>query len=104
VRCGQYIPPPELKHRSEVKEAARLLETAADVDLVLTDVRLPDGNWCDVLRLVYERRIAAEVRVLGQDGRTVLRLEVQRSGANSIQCLQSAVSAAHGAGAVAAVA
>jgi DNA-binding NarL/FixJ family response regulator len=107
VGCGQFIQPPGLEDYREVKEAAscreaaRILEDATEADLILTDVSLPDGNWCDVLRLVYELRIAAEVRVLGHDGRTVLRLEVKRSGAGSMRCLQSALESAGAAGAVA---
>ena len=58
------------------RDLERLLEEDPSVHLVCTDVTLPDGSWSDVLRLLISARMTGEVRVLGADGRTVLRLEV----------------------------
>lgn len=61
------------------EEVSRLLRSTPGTDLILTSAKLPDGNWCDVLRMVVESRLSSEVRVVDQDGRTALRFEVRRS-------------------------
>ena len=68
---------PDVLRAHSCLEVERLLEEDASVHLVCTDVRLPDGSWCDVLRLIVKSRMSGEVRVLGGDGRTILRLEVK---------------------------
>ena len=71
------------------RDVKRLLERDSSVHLVCPDVESRDGNWCDVLRLVVDQRVSAEVRVLGWDGHTVLGLEVNPRG-----CSVSTVDAA----------
>lgn len=53
-----------------------LLSREARVHLLCTDMKLPDGSWCDVLRLLVASGVSAEVRVFGDDGHAILRLEV----------------------------
>jgi hypothetical protein len=66
----------DIVRANSYRDLQRLLEQDSTVHLVCTDMTLPDGNWCDVLRLVISARMTGEVRVVGVDGRTVLRLEV----------------------------
>jgi len=40
-------------------EARALLRDRSGIQVVVVDVTLPDGNWCDVLRWMIERRIKA---------------------------------------------
>lgn len=44
-------------------EAAALLRSEPGVGVVLTDLVLPDGSWCDVLNQVLDLRPEAEVVV-----------------------------------------
>lgn len=36
------------------QQTRELFATVPEIDLVVTDVTLPDGNWCDVLRCVVD--------------------------------------------------
>lgn len=45
------------------REVRRLLEKHSNVDLVITDLQLPGGNWSDVMRYVAEAKLAARVLV-----------------------------------------
>jgi response regulator of citrate/malate metabolism len=45
------------------QQARQLLRTCPPIDLVITDVSLADGNWCDVLREVVEAGIDVNVLV-----------------------------------------
>ena len=44
-------------------EARHLLQTAPPVQVVITQVSLPDGNWCDVLRFLVDSGMEASVVV-----------------------------------------
>lgn len=66
----------DIVRASSYRDLERLLPLDSSVRLVCTDMTLPDGAWCDVLRLLISARMTGEVRVLGADGRTVLRLEI----------------------------
>jgi hypothetical protein len=63
----------EIMRADSCGDVERLLDRNRTVRLVCTDVRLPDGNWCDILRLVFNRRMAAELRVIGCNGAPALR-------------------------------
>lgn len=67
----------EIMRAESCGAAERLLHRNRTVNLVCTDVRLPDGNWCDILRLVVNLGMSAEVRVIGCDGHPALRLKVR---------------------------
>ena len=70
---GQF----EIMRADSCDDVERLLDRNRTVGLVCTDVRLPDGNWCDILRLVVNLRMSAEVRVIGCNGAPALRLQVR---------------------------
>lgn len=80
----------EIMRAESCGEVERLLNRDRTVRLVCTDLKLPDGNWCDVLRLVVNRRMSAEVRVMGCSGVPALRVEV-RPRRCSIVALSSAL-------------
>jgi len=62
------------------REARRLLETRPPLDLVITAVSLADGNWCDLLRIVVEEGVAANVLVASASRDERLRPEVLGRG------------------------
>ena len=56
-----------LAHAETIREALSILDTQSDFDLILSDLRLPDGTGLDLLKKVRERPAApAVVLVTGQ--------------------------------------
>jgi DNA-binding NtrC family response regulator len=45
------------------QQARRLLKTHPPVEVVITDLSLSDGNWCDVIRYVVDNGIQASLIV-----------------------------------------
>ena len=62
-------------------QARRLLSTCPEIDVVITDVSLPDGNWCDVFRSVVDSGILAGVVVSAASADEKLWSEVLWRGA-----------------------
>ena len=62
-------------------QARRLLSTCPEIDVVITDVSLPDGNWCDVFRSVVDSGIPAGVVVSAASADEKLWSEVLWRGA-----------------------
>ena len=62
-------------------EARRLLQTAPPVQVVITQVSLPDGNWCDVLRFLVDSGMEASVVVTSPQADENLWSEVLWRGA-----------------------
>jgi PAS domain S-box-containing protein len=57
----------KLIHAETITEALRILDNEPDIDLILSDLRLPDGTGLDLLKSVRERKSApAVVLVTGQ--------------------------------------
>lgn len=71
------IPNLDIVRAHTCEDVRLLLSRESRIHLLCTDVKLPDGSWCDVLRLMVNSGISAEVRVLGDDGHVILRLEVK---------------------------
>src|SRR5215207_1081609 len=62
----------ELIHAETMADALRLLDADPDIDLVLSDLRLPDGTGLDLLKQVRGRKSApAVVLVTGQGDQEV---------------------------------
>ncbi len=56
-----------LYHTQTLVDALKLLDTEADIDIVLTDFRLPDGSGLDLLKTIRKRNMPpAVVLVTGQ--------------------------------------
>ena len=62
-------------------QARRLLSTCPEIDVVITDVSLPDGNWCDVFRSVVDSGVPAGVVVSAASADEKLWSEVLWRGA-----------------------
>ncbi len=57
----------KLIHAETITEALKILDNEPDIDLILSDLRLPDGTGLDLLKRVRERKSApAVVLVTGQ--------------------------------------
>lgn len=67
----------EIMRADSCNDVERLLDRDRTVGLVCTDAKLPDGNWCDILRLVISLRMSVEVRVIGRNGAPSLRFQVK---------------------------
>jgi DNA-binding NtrC family response regulator len=62
-------------------EAGRLLSNEPSLHLVLTDCRLPDGNWMDVLDLAARTKEKVHVVVISPAADIRLYVEVMNQGA-----------------------
>jgi DNA-binding NtrC family response regulator len=63
------------------RDARVLLGGHGDVDVVVTDTTLSDGNWCDVLNYVLKQGSRASVVVASEEGDARLWSEVLWRGA-----------------------
>ncbi len=68
-------------HSRQCSDARRFLRDAEPVDLVLTDVAVPDGTWKDVMRLVRGRSESIPVIVMSRVVSMRLYLDTQDGGA-----------------------
>src|SRR2546425_10456272 len=69
---------------SNCTEARGILETRPPVQVVLTDVTLPDGNWAIVLEDVVQSRLNSAVIVCTGLADTRLWCEVLQRGADDL--------------------
>lgn len=63
------------------REARRWLRDHPDVDVIITDVSLSDGNWCDLLRYLVDSGVTASVVVTSSTADEALWSEVLWRGA-----------------------
>lgn len=63
------------------QEARGLLEKRPRVDVVITDLSLPDGNWCDVFKHLIDNDIHASMVVTARQADERLWSEVLWRGA-----------------------
>jgi len=79
----------EMLHEQEIRtarahqcaDAPRLMKEAEPIDLVLTDVTLPDGTWKDVIQMVHEAAKDTPVIVMSRVVSMKLYLDTQDAGA-----------------------
>lgn len=57
-------------------EVRRMLTPGAKYLVKVTESRLPDGDWCDVLRAIALTRIPADVEVYDEEGAPSFRFSV----------------------------
>ncbi|MEX2300654.1 MAG: hypothetical protein WD733_06940 [Bryobacterales bacterium] len=50
------------------RRAHQLLQACPDVDVVVTDATLPDGNWCDVVQYAAQRDFQSAIVVVSRTG------------------------------------
>jgi DNA-binding NtrC family response regulator len=69
-------------HAHQCAEAESMLRETGPVDLVLTDVAMPDGTWKDVIRLARALRKNTPVIVMSRVVSMKLYLDTQDAGAS----------------------
>ena len=78
-----------LYHRESLREALELLETEPDIDLVLTDLRLPDGSGLDLLKNIRERQSPPAVVLVTAQGDEQIAVAALKAGAADYLVKQS---------------
>ena len=78
-----------LYHRESLRGALELLETEPDIDLVLTDLRLPDGSGLDLLVKIKERRSSPAVVLVTGQGDQEMAVAALKAGAADYLVKQS---------------
>jgi DNA-binding NtrC family response regulator len=63
------------------QQARGLLQTHPPVDVVITQVTLPDGNWCDVFKYLVDNGVQASLIVSSPHADEILFSEVLWRGA-----------------------
>ena len=66
------------------QEARSLLETKPRVELVISDLSLPDGNWCDVFKHLIDNGVHAAMVVVARHADERLWSEVLWRGAHDL--------------------
>ena len=79
----------KLIHAETIESALRLLDTEKDIDLVLSDLRLPDGTGLDMLRKVRERKSPPAVVLVTGQGDQEVAVTALKSGAADYLVKQS---------------
>src|SRR3972149_739334 len=70
-----------LYHRESRRSALEFLETEPDIDVVLTDLRLPDGSGLDLLMKIRERRSPPAVILITGQGDQQIAAAALKAGA-----------------------
>jgi PAS domain S-box-containing protein len=79
----------ELLHAETISAALHLLDSQIDVDLVLSDLRLPDGTGLDLLKKVRERSMAPPVVLVTGQGDQEVAVAALKAGAADYLIKQS---------------
>ena len=53
----------EVRTTEDLSSAREQLRADPDIDVVITDLTLPDGNWCDIFKYLVDEGIRANVVV-----------------------------------------
>ena len=78
-----------LYHRESLRSALEFLETEPDIDVVLTDLRLPDGSGLDLLMKIRERRSPPAVILITGQGDQQIAVAALQAGAADYLVKQS---------------
>ncbi|HJS19245.1 MAG TPA: GAF domain-containing protein [Anaerolineales bacterium] len=78
-----------LIHAETIVEALRLLEADRDIDLVLSDLRLPDGTGLDLLKKIREQDLAPAVVLVTGQGDQEVAVAALKAGAADYLVKQS---------------
>jgi PAS domain S-box-containing protein len=70
-----------LLHRKSIKSALELLQTETGIDVVLTDLRLPDGSGLDLLKKIREMPIPPAVVLVTGQGDEQVAVAALKAGA-----------------------
>src|SRR5919112_339960 len=78
-----------LIHTETITAALKLLDTETDIDLILSDLRLPDGTGLDLLQKVRERESPPPVVLVTGQGDQEVAVTALKSGAADYLVKQS---------------
>ncbi len=78
-----------LIHTEKVADALKLLDTEPDIDLVLSDLRLPDGTGLELLKKIRERKSPPAVVLVTGQGDEEVAVEALKAGAADYLVKQS---------------
>src|SRR5690242_1357657 len=70
-----------LLHAEKIADALKRLDTEPDIDLILSDLRLPDGTGLDLLKKVRERKSPPPVVLVTGQGDQEVAVTALKSGA-----------------------
>src|SRR5689334_13616800 len=71
----------ELIHAETIENALKLLDEDSEIDLILSDLRLPDGTGLDLLKKVRERNAAPSVILVTGQGDQEAAVTALKAGA-----------------------
>src|SRR5262245_61791546 len=78
-----------LLHAATISEALNVLDSNPAVDLILTDLRLPDGSGLDLLKLVNQRAVSISVVLVTGQGDEESAVAALKAGAADYLVKQS---------------
>ncbi|HEX6269890.1 MAG TPA: GAF domain-containing protein [Anaerolineales bacterium] len=78
-----------LYHRDSLRGALEFLEVEPDIDLVLTDLRLPDGSGLDLVKKIKERQSSPAVVLVTGQGDQEIAVAALKAGAADYLVKQS---------------
>ena len=79
----------ELIHAETIAAALKILDAEPDIDLILSDLRLPDGTGLDLLHQVRERKSPPAVVLVTGQGDQEVAVTALKSGAADYLVKQS---------------
>ncbi|MGB8983490.1 MAG: response regulator, partial [Anaerolineales bacterium] len=79
----------KMLHAETITDALNLLETESEIDLVLTDLRLPDGTGLDLLKKIRERKSPPAVVLVTGQGDQEVAVAALKAGAADYLVKQS---------------
>jgi DNA-binding NtrC family response regulator len=86
----ESLPQPfQLLHAETMAEALKVLESETDIDLVLSDLRLPDGTGLDLLKKIRDREKAPAVVLVTGQGDQEIAVAALKAGAADYLVKQS---------------
>jgi DNA-binding NtrC family response regulator len=78
-----------LLHRESFKNAIKLLQEEPDIDIVLTDLRLPDGSGLDLLKEIRKMSLPPAVVLVTGQGDEQVAVAALKAGASDYLVKQS---------------
>src|SRR5215212_2193344 len=78
-----------LLHAETIGEALKIIDSEPDLDLILTDLRLPDGTGLDLLKKVRERKAPPAVVLVTGQGDQEIAVAALKAGAADYLVKQS---------------
>jgi DNA-binding NtrC family response regulator len=74
----------EILFANDWRQARQLLQTNPEVAVAVTDLTLPDGNWCDVVQFAAQQDFQTSIVVVSRTGSERLWAELLWRGAHDL--------------------